>query len=85
MCLAVPGRIIETRNQRALVDFQGNRVEVCTVLTPDADVHDWVLVHAGFAIAKIEASAAAETWSYLRAMAPDDQADALRETETGDA
>ncbi|MFH1108777.1 MAG: HypC/HybG/HupF family hydrogenase formation chaperone [Planctomycetota bacterium] len=72
MCLAVPGKIIETRHQRALVDFQGNRMEVCTVLTPDADVHDWVLVHAGFAIAKIEEGAAKETWSYLSALAAEE-------------
>lgn len=72
MCLAVPGRIIETRNQRALVDFQGNRMEVCTVLTPDVGVSDWVLVHAGFSIAKIEEEAAKETWSYLSTLAAEE-------------
>jgi len=68
MCLAVPGRIVETRGEVALVDFQGNRIEVSCVLKPDVDVGDWVLVHAGFAIARMDESDAKETWSYLNDM-----------------
>lgn len=66
MCLAVPGRIISVKNDNALVDFQGNRLDVCSVLTPEVEVGDWVLVHAGFAITRISERAALETWSYLR-------------------
>ncbi len=69
MCLAVPGQIIEIRGDLALVDFQGNRLEVSRLLTPDAGADDWVLVHAGFAIARIDEAEAKETWSYLNQMA----------------
>ncbi|MCP4246013.1 MAG: HypC/HybG/HupF family hydrogenase formation chaperone [bacterium] len=67
MCLAVPGKIIERSNELARVDFQGNQLEVSAVLTPEAGAGDWVLVHAGFAIATIQEHEALETWDYLRA------------------
>ncbi|MBN2562516.1 MAG: HypC/HybG/HupF family hydrogenase formation chaperone [Phycisphaerae bacterium] len=66
MCLAVPGRIIESEDDGALVDLQGNRLRISKVLTPEACVGDWVLVHAGFAISMIDENDALETWSYLR-------------------
>jgi hydrogenase expression/formation protein HypC len=81
MCLAVPGKIIETHGDVALVDFQGNRMEVSRVLTPEARPDDWVLVHAGFAIATIDEAEAKETWSYLNAMSEAESADALGEAE----
>jgi hydrogenase expression/formation protein HypC len=68
VCLAFPGKIVEKKSEMAVVDLQGNRMSVSTVLTPEADLHDWVLVHAGFAIAKIDEAEARETWSYLNAM-----------------
>jgi hydrogenase expression/formation protein HypC len=66
MCLAVPGRIVETTDEAALVDFQGNRQRVDTTLTPSVHAGQWVLVHAGFAITTISESDALETWEYLR-------------------
>jgi hydrogenase expression/formation protein HypC len=66
MCLAVPGRVIECSGDHAIVDFQGNRLDISRVLTPDAQPGDWVLVHAGFAISQIEERDALETWSYLQ-------------------
>lgn len=66
MCLAVPGRILECGESDALVDFQGNRMKISKVLTPEANSGDWVLVHAGFAISTIDESEALETWGYLR-------------------
>ena len=68
MCLAFPGKIVEKKRDTAVVDLQGNRMSVSTILTPEADLHDWVLVHAGFAIAMIDETEARETWSYLKAM-----------------
>ena len=67
MCLAVPGRIIDQRGTEATVDFQGSRVDVSLILTPEASVDDWVLVHAGFAISQLDEAEALETWSYLSA------------------
>jgi len=72
MCLAVPGRILETNGASALVDIQGNRIKVSIALTPDAAAEEWVLVHAGFAISTIEEAAARETWRYLTKMYRDD-------------
>lgn len=67
MCLAVPGKVVSREKDEAFVDFQGNRLKVSMVLTPDAKVGGWVLVHAGFAISEIEEQDALETWSYLKA------------------
>lgn len=65
MYLAVPGQVLEVAEDIAVVDFQGNRMAVSTVLTPDAEPDDWVLVHAGFAITKLDEASARQTWSYL--------------------
>jgi hydrogenase expression/formation protein HypC len=66
MCLAIPGQIVqETVGNKATVDMHGNRFSISLVLTPEAHVGDWVLVHAGFAITKITAEDARETWALL--------------------
>ncbi|NQU76648.1 MAG: HypC/HybG/HupF family hydrogenase formation chaperone [Planctomycetes bacterium] len=72
MCLAVPGRIVEIKGldeaaigRVALVDFNGSRLQVSLALTSEADVGDWVLVHAGYAITVLDEAAALETWEYL--------------------
>lgn len=66
MCLAVPARITARSGETADVNLNGNRLIVSTVLTPDAAVGDWVLVHAGFAISVVDEREALETWDYLR-------------------
>jgi hydrogenase expression/formation protein HypC len=66
MCLAVPGKVIDKAADEATVDLQGNRLKVSLVLTPEAAVGDWVLVHAGFAISQLDEQEARETWDYLR-------------------
>jgi hydrogenase expression/formation protein HypC len=66
MCLAVPAKIVELREDTAVADMHGNRVSISTILTPDVRLGDWVLVHAGFAIQKLDAAAAAETFRVLR-------------------
>lgn len=76
MCLAVPGQIIETSDDEAVVDLQGNRLRVSTVLTPEAVTGEWVLVHAGFAITLINEQDALETWDYLLEMGQESLLDA---------
>ncbi len=66
MCLAVPGQVIECHGDDATVDLDENRLRICRVLTPQAAVGDWVLVHAGFAVTTLREQDALETWSYLR-------------------
>ncbi|MDD4888906.1 MAG: HypC/HybG/HupF family hydrogenase formation chaperone [Phycisphaerae bacterium] len=66
MCLALPGQIVQqTVGGKATVDMHGNKFSVSLELVPEARVGDWVLVHAGFAITKIEESDARETWALL--------------------
>lgn len=73
MCLAVPAQVIALTGTDAQVDLQGSTLCVSTLLTPDVGLGDWVLVHAGFAIAQLDAAEAQETWDYLRQLgdAPD--------------
>jgi len=79
MCLAVPGRIVELIGDDAVVDMQGNQTGVCTALTPEAKADDWVLVHAGFAITKIDEAEARETWAYRNGLTPAELRDAMDE------
>jgi hydrogenase nickel incorporation protein HypA/HybF len=55
MCLAIPSRIVTIDNMSAIIDVFGARKEVSLMLLPDEpQVGDYVLVHAGFAIQKID-------------------------------
>ncbi len=59
MCLAIPSKIISKNGFEATVDLYGARRKVNLMLLPeDASVGEYVLVHAGFAIQKIDDSAA---------------------------
>ena len=76
MCLGIPGQIVEINDPaqlRAKVDVDGVRREVSIALIgldgPDAArVGDWVLVHVGFAMAKIDEAEARETLDQLKAL-----------------
>lgn len=69
MCLGVPGRVesLDTSASEAVVDVDGARREVCTLLLEDGvAVGDWVLVHVGFAMARIDETEARRTLDLLR-------------------
>jgi len=73
MCLAVPGRVIEIDDSAppglgpvGVVDLQGSRVEASLAMIPGVALGDWVLLHAGFAISRLDEAEARETWEYLR-------------------
>lgn len=70
MCLGVPGKIQEIfeveKTRMGKVDFDGVMLEVCLEAVPEANVNDYVIVHAGFAISKLTEDEAAETLRYLR-------------------
>ena len=76
MCLAVPGKVIERQDDEAIIDLQGNRLRVSTVLTPEVSPGDWVLVHAGFAITRLDEQEARQTWDYLQQALGDPLAEA---------
>jgi len=61
MCLAVPGQIVAKENGMGEIDIRGNRLRAGLLLVPDAEVGDWVLVHAGFAITKVSPRDAVDT------------------------
>ena len=65
MCLAVPARIVELTDDRAVVDALGNRYNIRTTLIPHVKLGDIVLVHAGFAIATVDETEARETWDLI--------------------
>ena len=66
MCLAVPGKIISARGHDAIADLHGNQVPVSTVLVPETEPGDWVLVHAGFAIQRLDADEAQQTFAVIK-------------------
>jgi hydrogenase expression/formation protein HypC len=65
MCLAVPGRIVRMENRddtlMAEVDFGDVRKDVCLEYIPDATVGEYVVVHVGFAIQRLDEASARQT------------------------
>lgn len=66
MCIAIPGKVIEIGRGEALVDFNGIEQRVNTYLVDDLYIGDYVLVHIGCAIEKINKEIAKETLDILR-------------------
>jgi hydrogenase expression/formation protein HypC len=69
MCLAVPALIKSIDGDEAEVELGGVSRRASLVLTPEAKVGDYVLLHAGYAINIVDQSEAAETLNMLREMA----------------
>ena len=65
MCLAVPGRVVSVTQKdgttMAEVDFGGVSKEVCLEYIPDVQVDEYVIVHVGFAIQRLDEQSAQET------------------------
>jgi hydrogenase expression/formation protein HypC len=81
MCLAIPTRLIEMRpGAQALVDLGGIQKEISVALVPDAAVGDYVIVHVGHAIGRIDPEEAARTLALFGAMAQTDVSDSLEPT-----
>ncbi len=70
MCLGVPGKIVEVTDERGLrmgrVDFGGALRTVCLEYLPDAVPGEWVLVHVGFALSRIDEAEAARVFELLQ-------------------
>ncbi len=81
MCLAIPSRIISIDNQMAVIDVDGVQRIASLLLLEDAAVGDYVIVHAGFAIHKIDEALAMESLDILRqSLELADQADQSEQT-----
>jgi hydrogenase expression/formation protein HypC len=78
MCLAIPSKITKIDNLMAVIDVDGVRRECSLLLVEDAQVGDYVIVHAGFAISKIDEQGALETLALLK------EAAALMDGREGD-
>jgi hydrogenase expression/formation protein HypC len=66
MCIGVPMQILEKKNGTGIVEINGVKREIGLMLLEDIDVGDWVIVHAGFAISKLEDEEAEETMDLLK-------------------
>ena len=66
MCLAIPSKITHIENGMATIDVDGVQRQASLLLLEDAGVDDYVIVHAGFAIHKIDEAAAMETLKFLK-------------------
>jgi hydrogenase expression/formation protein HypC len=84
MCLAVPGKIVEIEgsddplSRMGRVDFGGVSKKVALAYVPDVQVGEYVLVHVGFAIGKVDEEEAQKVFEYLREM---DELGELEEAE----
>ena len=65
MCLAIPMKIVKINNSSAVVESDGIYREINLGLLEDVNIGDYVIVHAGFAIQKLDEEAARETLSLL--------------------
>jgi hydrogenase expression/formation protein HypC len=69
MCLGIPAKLLEVRPQddppMGKIEFGGILKDVCLAYTPEAQVGDYVLVHVGFAISRIDEAEAQEIFGYL--------------------
>ena len=72
MCLAVPGKILETKEENGSrlgrVQFGGITRQVQLDFVPEAEVGDYVIVHVGFALSKVNAEEAERTYQLLEEM-----------------
>ncbi|MDO9546886.1 MAG: HypC/HybG/HupF family hydrogenase formation chaperone [Pelolinea sp.] len=70
MCLGIPGKIIKIyeieHTKMGRIDFSGVKLDVCLEAIPEAEVDDYVIVHAGFAISRLSEDEANETLSLLK-------------------
>jgi hydrogenase expression/formation protein HypC len=66
MCLAIPSKITHIENEMATIDVDGVKRSASLMLLEDSAVGDYVIVHAGFAIRKLDEESAMETIRLLK-------------------
>ena len=82
MCLGIPGKLLEIRDADTVmpmgkVQFGGITKDICLAYMPDVEVGDYVLVHVGFAISKMDEDEAQEIFSYIEQIGELSEMDAL--------
>lgn len=73
MCLGVPGKVLSIQPDplgmtMGRVSFAGVVKDVCLAYVPEVQVGDYVVVHVGFAISKVDEAEAAEVFEFLKGM-----------------
>ena len=67
MCLGIPAKVIEVKKDNTgKVDYLGTRIKVNFSLIDNVKVGDWVILHAGFAISKLDEKEVEKIFSLLR-------------------
>jgi hydrogenase expression/formation protein HypC len=69
MCLAVPMMVISRQDSSGIAEIGGVKKEINFIMLPDAQIGDYVIVHAGFAIQRLNEEEAEKTLDLFREMA----------------
>ncbi|MCK4495055.1 MAG: HypC/HybG/HupF family hydrogenase formation chaperone [Candidatus Aminicenantes bacterium] len=70
MCLGIPAKVtLIDKSKQGKVDYLGTKVKTNFALLDDVKIGDWVILHAGFAISKLDEKEAQETFELLREFA----------------
>lgn len=84
MCLGIPGKVVEIGREHDVlmgkVDFSGVAKRVCLEHVPEARPGDYVVVHVGFALSRIDEAEAKQVFAFLESM---DELDELRDPDAG--
>jgi len=86
MCLAIPGKLLEIAKDNHGVmmgraNFGGIVKQVCLEYTPEAQIGDYLLVHVGFALSRVDEAEAQRTYRLLEAMKQLDELDTPDEVQ----
>jgi len=65
MCLSIPVKILEVKNNKAITDFNGKKEEVDTELVKDIEIGDYAIISNGFIIKKISAQEAEKIFKVI--------------------
>jgi hydrogenase expression/formation protein HypC len=72
MCLGIPGKVVKTFREHDVlmgkVDFSGVTKQVCLEHVPEVQIGEYVLVHVGFALSKIDEAEAQQVFEFLKSM-----------------
>jgi hydrogenase expression/formation protein HypC len=80
MCLAIPVKVVAVTGETAKVEIEGVRREISVMLVPDIKAGDYAIVHAGFAIGKLDEQAALENLQLIREIMDSEESENAGET-----
>ena len=69
MCLAVPMKVVSCKDGVGIAEMAGVKKKISFMMLPEAEIGDFVIVHAGFAIQKLNEDEAKKTLALFREMA----------------